>query len=192
MQQKALNIPFVLTGVRLLSPLVLPLLIFFLWSIHNDVVSWILTLIFVLLGVTDLFDGYLARRLNQVTKLGALLDPIADKFLVVSSLIALQAVGAIGFIWVTILILRELFVMSLRYVACEHAFTIVVSQLGKLKTWSQIILIAYLLSPYGCLFSWTYLFVYYVLLAFTIASSLYSAYHYYRNFMIEVYGRNAF
>jgi len=192
MQLKELRIPLILTGIRLLSPLVLPLLIFLLWPIHNDLIHIGLMLVFVLLGITDLLDGYLARRLKQVTKIGSLLDPIADKFLIVSSLISLQAVGAIGFLWVIILVLRELFVMSLRYIAREHGFTIVVSQLGKLKTWSQILLVAYLLSPYGYLVSWTHLFIYYILLIFTIACSLYSAYHYYRICIVEVYGKNEF
>lgn len=192
MQQKDINVPLILTGIRLLSPLVLPLLIFLLWPIHNDVVHLILMFIFLLLGFTDLLDGYLARKFKQVTKLGQLLDPIADKFLIVSTLIALQAVEAIGFVWVIILVLREFFVMGLRYVAGEHHITIPVMDFGKIKTWSQIILIAYLLSPYGYLYSWTHLFIYYLLLFFTLACSLYSAYCYYRICIAGVFGKNEF
>ncbi|HBR70877.1 TPA: CDP-diacylglycerol--glycerol-3-phosphate 3-phosphatidyltransferase [Candidatus Dependentiae bacterium] len=192
MEIKDLNIPLILTGVRLLSPLVLPLLIFVLWPIHNDIIHVFLMIVFLLLGLTDLLDGYLARKFKQVTKLGQLLDPIADKFLIVSTLIALQAVEAIGFIWVIILVLRELFVMGLRYVAREHHVAIPVIEFGKIKTWSQIVLIAYILSPYGYLYSWAHLIIYYLLLFFTIACSLYSAYCYYRVCIAGVFGKNEF
>ena len=192
MQRKDLNIPLLLTLVRLCSPLVFPFLIVFLWPIQSELLNIFLMIIFLLLGATDLLDGYLARKQNQVTKLGQLLDPIADKFLIVSSLIALQAVDGIGFFWVIVLILRELFVMGLRYVAREHNITISVMQWGKVKTWSQIFLISYLLSPWGSLYAWPQLLLYYSLLFFTLATSLYSAYCYYRVCIAGVFGKNEF
>ncbi len=192
MQRQELNIPLILTGVRLLSPLVLPLLIVSLWPLHNDFIHIFLVIIFLLLGLTDLFDGLLARHWQQETKIGRLLDPIADKFLIISSLIALQAVGALNFVWVIILVLREMFIMAVRYIACEHSVTIEVSQLAKIKTWLQIALVAYLLSPYGYLDSWTQFFIYLILLLTTIACSLYSAYHYYQLCMVGVYGKDVF
>lgn len=174
-----ISIPMMLTCIRLFSPLMVPVLIVQFWPTCGTCCHVALMLFFLVLGFTDVLDGYLARRFGEVTKLGKLLDPIADKFLVISSLLALLAVGAIGFGWVLILVLREIFVLAVRYVACEHGCTIAVSWLSKTKTWLQILLIAYVLSPCGVSVQLSALVVYYLLVLATVICSVYAAYSYY-------------
>jgi len=179
MYQRICTIPMLLTVIRLFSPFVMPFLILSLWPLDAALPHVVLILVFLALGLTDVFDGYLARRFGEVTKLGQILDPIADKFLVVSSLLALLSVGAIHFVWVLILVLREIFVMALRYVASEHGVTITVSFASKIKTWLQLLLIVYLLSPLGISTVLWAQIIYYGLLFATMSCSLYAAYTYY-------------
>ncbi len=147
---KQLNFPIFLTLFRLIvSPLLLPILFVYILPKHSFWMNSILASIFVGLSITDFFDGYLARRFNQETVLGRILDPLADKFLVYSALIALLAAGKIYFYWVIILIGRELFVMGLRHMALEFGVQLHVSFLGKLKTAFQMVCITVIiLNPY--------------------------------------------
>lgn len=179
MSRRVYTVPMLLTLVRLFSPLVMPFLILYFWPDQSFISHLFLMSIFLLLGLTDVLDGYLARRFGEVTKLGQILDPIADKFLVISSFFALFAVGAIGFVWVLIILLREIFVMAVRYVACEHGTTITVSRLSKVKTWLQLVLIIFLLSPLGMSHTPLIYSLYFVLLFSVIGCSLYAAYKYY-------------
>lgn len=157
----------------------MPLLIVFLWPLDHVVPHMVLVSIFLLLGLTDFFDGYLARKFGEVTKLGQILDPVADKFLVISSLMALIAVGALSFVWVLILVLREIFVVALRYIACEHGATIAVSRLSRIKTWLQLLLVIFLLSPLGMSTAIMAQGMFWFLLLATVGCSLYAAYEYY-------------
>ncbi|MBO8167705.1 MAG: CDP-diacylglycerol--glycerol-3-phosphate 3-phosphatidyltransferase [Thermoanaerobacteraceae bacterium] len=97
--------------------------------------------IFVLAASTDGLDGYIARSRKQITKLGKLLDPLADKLLVTAALISLVELGKIP-AWIVILIIgREFAVTGLRTIAAGEGVVIAASKLGKLKTVSQIIAI---------------------------------------------------
>ncbi len=130
-----LSLSMRLTLFRLLfSPLVLPLLLVYLLPYNSLLINSCLAVLFSLLALTDFFDGYYARKYQQESTLGRVLDPLADKFLTYSALIALLAAGKIYFYWVIILIGREFFVMGLRHIALEHEFSISVSKLSKLKT----------------------------------------------------------
>lgn len=105
------------------------------WVITNDLLA---LAIFLCAAATDLLDGYLARRLGQITTIGTLLDPIADKLLVSSALIALVQVRAVPG-WVVILIVgREFAVSGLRSIAAAEGYTIEASDLGKTKTMAQV------------------------------------------------------
>lgn len=138
-----LSISMRLTLIRLIfSPLVLPLLLVYLLPYNSLLINSCLATLFALLALTDFFDGYYARKYNQESTLGRVLDPLADKFLTYSALIALLAAGKIYFYWVIVLIGRELFVMGLRHIALEHEFSISVSKLSKLKTAILMICIA--------------------------------------------------
>src|SRR6266404_7176177 len=110
--------------------------------ISNDVVALI---IFWLAAATDLLDGYLARRWKQVTTIGTLLDPIADKLLISAALISLVQVRVLPG-WMAILIIgREFAVSGLRSIAAVEGYTIKASDLGKTKMFSQVVAISCML-----------------------------------------------
>lgn len=102
--------------------------------------------IFALASLTDGIDGYIARKYNQITDFGKLVDPLADKLLVMSALLILLEQGALR-AWACIVILaREFIVSSLRSIAASKGVVLAASYWGKLKTTSQLICIMYLLS----------------------------------------------
>ncbi len=101
--------------------------------------------IFWVAAATDLLDGYLARRWKQVTTIGTLLDPIADKLLVSAALIALVQEKIVPAWLVVLLIGREFAVSGLRSIAASEGFTISASELGKTKTLSQVVAISLLM-----------------------------------------------
>ncbi len=134
------NFPTILTLSRLiLSPLIMPLLLITFLPVNRLEINFVLAIIFLGFSVTDFLDGYLARHFSQETALGKLLDPIADKFLVYSTLIALVHTHKLYFFWAIIIIGREFFVMGLREIALHHGFNVSVSTAGKLKTVIQIL-----------------------------------------------------
>ena len=145
-----MNIPNSLTIARIF---IVPLLVAVLvqerisFSFRGDVVSHdtIALLIFWIAAATDLLDGYLARRWKQVTTIGTLLDPIADKLLVSAALISLVQVRAIPGWLVVLLIGREFAVSGLRSIAAAEGYTIQASELGKTKTFFQVLAISLLL-----------------------------------------------
>ncbi|WP_333654620.1 CDP-diacylglycerol--glycerol-3-phosphate 3-phosphatidyltransferase [Dissulfurispira sp.] len=105
--------------------------------------------IFIIASATDFLDGYLARKSGQITKFGIILDPIADKFLVISALILLVDMVRLS-AWVAIVIIvREFVVTTLRVVALSKNIVIPAETGGKLKTASQMTAIILLLLPGG-------------------------------------------
>jgi CDP-diacylglycerol--glycerol-3-phosphate 3-phosphatidyltransferase len=98
-------------------------------------------LLFLVASLTDLLDGAIARRRGIVTNLGRFLDPIADKVLVSSVLIALVRLDRVGALAVILILLREFVVSALRMVASDKGVVISASGLGKAKTVSQIVAI---------------------------------------------------
>src|SRR5580692_4263268 len=99
------------------------------------------SLLFVLAAITDGLDGYLARKRAQITTMGMLLDPIADKIMVTGALIALVAYNPhVVKVWIVVVIIgREFLISGLRSIASSEGFTIQASDLGKLKTVTQIV-----------------------------------------------------
>ncbi len=107
--------------------------------------EWLALAIFLSAAATDLLDGYLARRWRQVTTIGTLLDPIADKLLVSAALISLVQVRVLPG-WMAILIIgREFAVSGLRAIAAAEGYTIRASDLGKTKMFSQVVAISCML-----------------------------------------------
>jgi CDP-diacylglycerol---glycerol-3-phosphate 3-phosphatidyltransferase len=101
--------------------------------------------IFGIASVTDFLDGYLARKTGQITKFGIILDPIADKFLVISALILLVDMNVLS-AWIAIaIIVREFLVTGLRVVALSKDIVIPAEMGGKLKTFFQITAILFLI-----------------------------------------------
>lgn len=107
--------------------------------ITNDLLA---LAIFLVAAGTDIFDGYLARRWKQVTTIGTLLDPIADKLLVSAALVSLVQIRAIPAWMVVLIIAREFAVSGLRSIAAAEGYTIAASDLGKTKTISQVVAIS--------------------------------------------------
>ncbi len=140
-----MNLPIALTLFRIV---VVPLIIVFVIS-SDRVRVLIAAVIFVAASLTDWLDGRLARRRNQVTQFGTLLDPVADKLLVAAALIALVQVDMIG-AWVAMVIIgRELAVTGLRGVALSMGVAVPASSLGKLKTVGQYIAVTILILERG-------------------------------------------
>ncbi len=145
-----MNLPNLLTILRIFF---VPFLVAVLMQgrirveIHGIVITHeLLALgIFLAAAATDLLDGYLARRWGQVTTVGMLLDPIADKLLVSAALIALVEIGLVPG-WMVILIVgREFAVSGLRGIAAAEGYTIKASDLAKTKMLSQVVAISLLL-----------------------------------------------
>jgi cardiolipin synthase len=105
--------------------------------------------IFVIAALTDFFDGWVARRRNETSALGAALDPIADKLLIAAALLLLTRNGVIrdaGVIAALLIILREIFVAGLREATAQRAITLSVTTLAKWKTTSQLVAVGFLLA----------------------------------------------
>lgn len=107
------------------------------------------TAIFIIAASTDGLDGYVARKRKEITTLGKLMDPLADKLLVTAALICLVELKEISGWIAFIIIAREFFVTGLRALAAAEGVVIAASKLGKIKTVSQIVAIsAILLNDY--------------------------------------------
>jgi len=99
------------------------------------------SVLFILASMTDGLDGYLARKRGQITTMGMLLDPLADKIMVTAALIQLVAYNPqVVKVWIAVVIIgREFLISGLRSIASSEGFTIQASDLGKLKTVVQIV-----------------------------------------------------
>src|SRR6202161_3127920 len=141
----ALNWPNFLTVVRIL--LVPVLVVALVGDAHlGDVFA---AVVFALASVTDFVDGYLARSRNSVTTFGKLMDPLADKLLIIAALISLVSLHRLA-AWVAMVIItRELVVTVLRLGATQAGVVISASMFGKVKTCLQIAAILALLAVHG-------------------------------------------
>jgi CDP-diacylglycerol--glycerol-3-phosphate 3-phosphatidyltransferase len=140
-----LNLPTIITFSRIV--IILP---FILVASENPLLG---AALFAIASLTDLIDGYLARRSKQVTKLGILLDPIADKLLVISALIVLVDMELIP-AWIAIVIIvREFMVTGLRFVALSKDIVIPAEMGGKIKVTAQISSVLVLLLDKTFLFN---------------------------------------
>jgi CDP-diacylglycerol--glycerol-3-phosphate 3-phosphatidyltransferase len=142
-----MNLPNTLTLLRIFFvPLLVAVLVqeestysLFGLVLSNEAVALI---IFLAAAATDLLDGYLARRWNQITTVGMLLDPIADKLLISAAFISLVQVHLVPG-WMAVLIIgREFAVSGLRSIAASEGYTIQASELGKTKMVTQVLAIA--------------------------------------------------
>ena len=136
------NVPNVLTMVRILA---VPVLVVALLdeTPDGDVIA---AAVFALAALTDGLDGYIARRREEVTTFGKLMDPLADKLLVIAALISLVSLDRLAAWIAMVIIARELAVTGLRSVAAERGVVIAASWLGKAKTLVQIAAIICLIA----------------------------------------------
>jgi cardiolipin synthase (CMP-forming) len=139
------NLPNVLTYGRIIAvPLVAGLLMY-----GGNTQRWVALAIYVVAAITDFFDGYLARKWQQQSSLGVMLDPIADKVLVAVVLLVLSADGILfgGHIWAAIIILaREVLVSGLREYLGALQVSVPVTQIAKWKTTVQLLAIGFLIA----------------------------------------------
>ena len=151
--QYVMNLPNSLTLTRIfLVPL---LLVVLLTGSFPNREFWGLV-VFLAAAATDYFDGYLARRRQQVTNFGKLFDPLADKLLISSCLIALVQLEAAP-AWIVVLIVgREFAITGLRSIAAINGITVAASQMGKWKMVSQVVCCGFLIvanpNPEGLMF----------------------------------------
>ncbi len=105
--------------------------------------------IFLIACITDTYDGYYARKYNQVTPEGKFLDPLADKILVSSAFISFAFIGIIEFWMVGLILFRDLFVTGLRMAVEHKGLSMVTSMIAKAKTTIQYIIIMFILTVMG-------------------------------------------
>ena len=175
---KNLNLPNILALFRIaLAPLMLWFFIdrdnsiFSSW--HPSWLDYFAGLIFVIASITDFFDGFIARSWNQMTKLGGILDPLADKMLVLAGFLGLMVIDRAS-AWAVFLILsREFFITGLRVVAVAEGKNVASTMVGKVKTVAQMFAIGFLIMnwPYSTTLLW-----------FAVALTIYSGFEYTRDY----------
>lgn len=143
-----LNVPNLLTWLRIMMiPVVIGVFYIpdvWLSSWHRNLIA---TAVFAAAAITDWLDGYLARRLNQMSAFGAFLDPVADKLMIAAALIVLVELGRLNAIIAVVIIGREIAVSAMREWMAKigQSKSVAVNLLGKVKTISQMIAVPLLL-----------------------------------------------
>lgn len=111
-------------------------------------VNYFVGLVFVIASITDFFDGFIARQLDQKTDLGAILDPLADKMLTLAAFFGLMMLGVASVWAIYIIMVRELFISGLRISAVQIGMDVSASWAGKVKTVIQMVAIGFLLMDW--------------------------------------------
>lgn len=178
-KNKNLNLPNALAGFRILLA---PLMLWFMVDQSNPLFqgwhpSWFdyfAGLIFVIASITDFFDGYIARNWDQMTKLGSILDPLADKMLVLAGFIGLLVMDRASAFAIFLILSREFFITGLRVVAVSEGKSVASTMAGKIKTVAQMFAIGFLMMqwPYGTQLLWL-----------AVALTIYSGYEYIRDYL---------
>lgn len=138
-----MNLPNKLATLRMI--LVIPFVIFLGIALSTEITGlsiFMRVLSFVIFAgasITDYFDGQIARKHNMITNLGKLIDPLADKLLVISALVVLTKYDQISLWFVLIIIFRELLITGLRAIVANEGVVIAAEKLGKWKTATQMI-----------------------------------------------------
>lgn len=159
------------------------------WGARNYAMRWAAAILFIIAASTDKLDGWMARKYNQVTELGKLVDPIADKLLTCATLIVAASFGelgptVLGWIVVALFLLREIGITVMRFFVIDTGGKVIAAEWpGKLKTLFQCIGLAMLLLPFwqfaggsGSNPMWltVYLFVTYLVIYVALILCLYS------------------
>lgn len=176
-KQAIFNLPNTLTLFRIACIPLLVVLLFF----PNKTTSFLAALVFALASISDLLDGFFARRRQLVTTLGKFLDPLADKLVVSAALIMLIPLGRVPAWMVVVIVGRELAITGLRTVAVSEGKVISADYLGKQKMVFQIVAILGLLlhyEYYGVNFHAVGMFFMWV----AVIMTLWSGFNYFRNF----------
>lgn len=177
-----MSVPNLLTYFRLLAVPALAAVLFF---VEGETGRWLALVIFALAAISDFFDGYLARAWSQQSRLGQMLDPIADKLLVGAVLLLLVADQTISgwSLWAALIILsREILVSGLREFLAELNATVAVSRLAKWKTTVQMVALCLLLvgQPAGDVCACAVVEIGLVMLWIAALLTLYTGFDYFR------------
>ncbi len=149
-----MNIPNILAFSRLLIAPVMYLLLVnrdFFPSIHPSWLDYFAAFLFVLASMTDFFDGYIARNFDQITQLGKILDPLADKMLTLAGFLGLMVLHRANPWAIYLILTREFFITGLRVSAAGEGREIAASLWGKIKTIVQMIAIGFLIMNWTTL-----------------------------------------
>ncbi|MBQ9984456.1 MAG: CDP-diacylglycerol--glycerol-3-phosphate 3-phosphatidyltransferase [Lachnospiraceae bacterium] len=114
--------------------------------------NWIALAIFAVASITDMLDGMIARKYNLVTNFGKFMDPLADKLLVCSAMIAFVELGRIPCWIVIVIIAREFIISGFRLVAADNGIVIAAGIWGKIKTAEQMVMLCILIADFGSVF----------------------------------------
>ena len=177
-RQQIFNLP---NGVTILRVLAIPFILFLLFY-PGRIYQLITALLFLSAAITDTFDGYLARRRGMVTTLGKFLDPLADKLLIVTALIALIPARGIPFWMVIMIVGREIAVTGLRGIAASQGIVISASAMGKYKTVFEVASISFIILNSG-FFSIDFYLVGVVFLWISLVIAVLSGIDYFKKFM---------
>ena len=138
-----MNLPNKLTMLRVIM---IPFFVVFLLADITPYDKWIALAIFIVASLTDMADGKIARKYNLITNFGKFMDPLADKLLVCSAMIALIELGRIPAWIVIIIIAREFIISGFRLVASDNGVVIAASYWGKFKTVSQMVMVILMIA----------------------------------------------
>jgi CDP-diacylglycerol--glycerol-3-phosphate 3-phosphatidyltransferase len=183
-RKKVLNLPNTVTMLRIG---IIPVLFFLLQS-PGPTGSLVIACIFVIAALTDLLDGYIARKYQIVTTMGKFLDPIADKLVVNTAMILMIPLGRIPAWIVAIIIIRDFTVDGIRTIASSEGVIIGSSRLAKQKTLCQIVAVTALMIHYPFLGADAHL-VGIVILYVALFLTLYSGLDYLMKFFKEVFNK---
>ena len=161
-----MNLPNKLTMLRVL---LIPVFVVFMLVDITAFDKWIALGIFVVASLTDLADGKIARKYNLVTNFGKFMDPLADKLLVCSAMIALIELGKIPAWIVIVIIAREFIISGFRLIASDNDVVIAASYWGKFKTTFQMIMVILMIADIPALGILTTIIMY-IALVLTIVS----------------------
>lgn len=162
------------------------------WGLRDVGMRWAAAVIFLIAASTDKIDGWMARKYDQVTELGKLMDPIADKLLTLGTLVVAASFGELGMVWLGwvvtgLFLLREIGITVMRLFVIDHGGAVIAaSQLGKYKTLTQCLGLGLLMFPVWTLWHgggqplWlsVYFVVTYALIYFSLILTLYSGWQY--------------
>jgi len=163
-----MNLPNKLTILRVCM---IPFFVVFMLTDLGGVYGKFISLaLFVIASLTDLLDGYLARRDNLVTNFGKFMDPLADKLLVCSAMICLIEKGKLAAWIVIIIIAREFIISGFRLIASDNGIVIAASYWGKFKTVFQMIMVILLIVDFGGIFDILEMIVTWAALILTVVS----------------------
>lgn len=148
----SINLPNALAVFRImLAPLMFYLLInanSHFSQIHISWLNYFAGLVFVIASVTDFFDGYIAREWNQKTKLGAVLDPLADKMLTLAAFLGLMLINRANAWAVYLILIREFFITGFRVIVAADGLNVAATMTGKVKTVIQMIAIGWMIMQW--------------------------------------------